>query len=79
MSKCKHCLNTEKNEIGEIICFCEEYDEPVNVTQGDCVGNCEMEEPMENKDNWFTEMEEAEKRKEQEEWIESLEKGENNE
>ena len=44
MSKCKHCLNTEKNEIGETICFCEEYDGPVNVTQGDCFGNCEMEE-----------------------------------
>lgn len=44
MNKCKHCLNIEKNEIGEIICFCEEYDEYVNVTQGNCFGNCEMEE-----------------------------------
>ena len=32
-----------------------------------------------NEDNWFAEMEEAEKRYEHEKWVESFDKGENNE
>ena len=35
-------------------------------------------EVSDRKDNWFAEMEEAEKRKEYEEWVESLGKVENN-
>ena len=35
------------------------------------------EKSEESNENWFSEMEEAEKRKEHEEWLESLEKGAN--
>jgi len=37
--------------------------------------NCGEKLKGENKDNWFAEMEEAEKRYEHEKWVESLEKG----
>ena len=38
---CEHCLGVEKNEIGETVVFCEEWDLWRNVTLGDCFGNCE--------------------------------------
>lgn len=38
---CKHCLDVTKNEIGETVAFCEEWDLWRNVTLGDCFGNCE--------------------------------------
>lgn len=44
MLKCKHALDTKKNEIGEELCFCEEYDHWRNITLGECFGNCESEE-----------------------------------
>ena len=42
--KCRHCLITEENEIGEIIVFCELKDRFANVTQGECFGNCKAED-----------------------------------
>ena len=42
--KCKHCLGCDKNEIGEDIAFCEIRDLWMNVSLGDCFGNCEDEE-----------------------------------
>lgn len=42
--KCKHCLTTEENEIGEMIAFCELKDRFMNVTQGECFGNCDAED-----------------------------------
>ncbi len=44
LRRCKHCLGISGNELGEVIAFCEEWDEWRNVTLGSCFGNCEMEE-----------------------------------
>ena len=41
---CVHCLGISNNEIGEIISFCEIWDNGRNVTLGDCFGNCEDQE-----------------------------------
>ena len=42
---CKHCLGSiEQNEIGEDICYCELTDMYMNITLGDCFGNCEAQE-----------------------------------
>ena len=42
--KCKHCTETAENGIGELIAFCELQDRFMNVTQGECFGNCESED-----------------------------------
>ena len=44
IERCKHCLMIEENEIGEMIAFCELKDRFMNVTQGECFGNCEAED-----------------------------------
>ena len=57
-NECKHCMgNPEQNEIGEWIAYCEETASWMNITLGDCFGNCEgqetedlMEENMEKKE-----------------------------
>lgn len=41
--KCNHCLEVETNEIGEEIAFCELKDRFMNVTLGECFGNCEAQ------------------------------------
>lgn len=35
-----------KNEIGEDIAFCEETDRWMNVSLGECFGNCEWQEEL---------------------------------
>ena len=47
--KCKHCLEVEENEIGETVAFCELKDRFMNVTQGECFGNCEAEDGEQDK------------------------------
>ena len=42
--KCKHCIKTDENEIGETLAFCELKDRFMNVTLGECIGNCEAED-----------------------------------
>lgn len=44
MTECKHGYGIEENEIGEKVCFCEEWDSNRNITLGECIGNCEMQE-----------------------------------
>lgn len=41
---CMHCLGVTKNEIGETVAFCEEWDLWRNVTLAECFGNCETQE-----------------------------------
>ena len=45
---CKHCLAGMNNEIGEALAFCELWDEWKNITLGDCIGNCEEHEEVED-------------------------------
>ena len=42
--KCKHALGGKINEEGELLLFCEETDKLENVTLGECIGNCDMQE-----------------------------------
>ena len=44
MNSCKHCMDVKKNTIGETMALCEFSDEWVNVSNGDCFGNCESQE-----------------------------------
>ncbi len=47
MNLCKHCLgDISRNAIGEQVCFCELTDKNENVSLGDCLGNCESQEPI---------------------------------
>ena len=41
---CKHGEGMQKNFIGEVVVFCELTAQWMNVTLGDCFGNCEAEE-----------------------------------
>ena len=41
---CKHGSPIHLNAIGESVVFCELTDRWMNVTLGDCLGNCESEE-----------------------------------
>lgn len=42
---CKHCLGYPyKNEIGELMCYCELTGNAENVTLGECLGNCEAQQ-----------------------------------
>ena len=41
---CKHCVECSKNAIGEKIAYCDIWGEWMNVTLGDCFGNCESQE-----------------------------------
>lgn len=44
-NECKHCMGKPKqNEIGEWIAYCEETASWMNITLGDCFGNCEGQE-----------------------------------
>lgn len=44
-NECKHCMgNPKQNEIGEWIAYCEETASWMNITLGDCFGNCEGQE-----------------------------------
>ena len=43
---CKHCIGVRKNEIGETIVFCEEWDLWRNVTLAECFGNCDTQETI---------------------------------
>lgn len=40
---CKHCIDSIINAVGEQIAYCELTGEWMNVTLGDCLGNCENE------------------------------------
>ena len=42
--RCVHCSGMDVNSIGEQINYCELKAEWMNVTLGDCLGNCESEE-----------------------------------
>lgn len=43
---CKHGIGEiYLNSIGERCLFCEIWDEQRNIDLGDCLGNCESEEP----------------------------------
>ena len=45
--RCRHCVHgtdADVNSIGEQIIYCELTAEWMNVTLGDCFGNCESEE-----------------------------------
>lgn len=42
--KCRHGIGTHLNEIGEEEVFCELTARWMNVSLGDCLGNCESEE-----------------------------------
>lgn len=42
--RCVHGIDTDVNSIGERIVYCELRAEWMNVTLGDCLGNCESEE-----------------------------------
>lgn len=52
MSKeCKHGLGEiYENPIGEKCLFCEIYDNQRNIDLGECIGNCDGEEPEEETD-----------------------------
>ena len=55
-SQCIHNVGEpEKNEIGEDIAFCEETGRWMNVTLGECFGNCDgQQEPQRSwKDNFM--------------------------
>lgn len=41
---CEHSEGMAKNSIGEEIVFCELTSRWMNITLGDCLGNCDMEE-----------------------------------
>ena len=41
---CKHGLNKTTNFIGEIVVYCDITGQWMNVSLGDCEGNCESEE-----------------------------------
>lgn len=41
---CKHGEGMTKNLIGEYVVFCELTSQWMNVTLGDCLGNCDAEE-----------------------------------
>lgn len=43
MYKCKHCICVVHNELAEEVVYCEITDEWMNVTLGECVGNCEQQ------------------------------------
>lgn len=42
--RCVHGIDADVNSIGERIVYCELRAEWMNVTLGDCLGNCESEE-----------------------------------
>lgn len=44
---CKHGLQRHKNELGEDEVYCERTARWMNVSLGDCLGNCESEELLE--------------------------------
>ena len=60
---------------GSLSCRCSECGCKSNKETRFCA-NCGAKMEGEKEDNWFAEMEEAEKRYEHEKWVESLEKGE---
>ena len=41
---CKHETSRSKNEIGESVVLCDLFGQWMNVTLGECQGNCGMEE-----------------------------------
>ena len=41
---CKHCVECSKNAIGEKVAYCDIWGEWMNITLGDCFGNCESQE-----------------------------------
>lgn len=45
---CKHGEGMQKNFIGEVVVFCELTAQWMNVTLGDCLGNCGAEERRAN-------------------------------
>ena len=42
--QCTHGYDKRQNEIGETLIYCEHTDNWMNVTLGECLGNCEAEE-----------------------------------
>ena len=47
---CKHGEGMTKNFIGEEVVFCELTAQWMNITLGDCLGNCNSEEQEERKE-----------------------------
>ena len=41
--KCKHCIEVSENQNDEAISFCELKGEWINITHGNCFGNCEAQ------------------------------------
>ena len=58
------------------VVYCSECDYELHTNNTNYCANCGAKMEGEKEDNWFAEMEEAEKRYEHEKWVESLEKGE---
>lgn len=48
--KCRHCLAWHTNELGEDEIYCDLTARWMNVSLGDCLGNCESEEVEKEKD-----------------------------
>lgn len=46
VSYCKHGIGQKRNEIGEDEVYCELNSRWMNVTIGDCLGNCESESAL---------------------------------
>lgn len=44
--QCTHGYDKRQNEIGETLIFCEYTDNWMNVTLGNCLGNCEAEQHL---------------------------------
>lgn len=44
--QCAHGYDKRQNEIGETLIYCEYTDKWMNVTLGECLGNCEAEQSL---------------------------------